>query len=104
MRWKAEQHEVKKREGDKRVFVQPDEMSSSESDNDSIISSAEDSLDERIQSMKVEEQESRGQDTGGKRNAFLKPKSTVKKWFHKHTSSKSSAETKETAKAVKAVV
>lgn len=83
---KEEQHRIKAEEGDKRVFVQPD-AASSDSDNESVMSSAEESLNERIQEIELKEQEKQAESKTGQahqrlKRAFLKPKNMIKHVMH----------------------
>lgn len=85
-RLKEEQHKIKAQEGDHRIFVQPD-IASSDSDRDSIMSSAEESLDERIQQVQLEQKEEQKeeQQAGGHalKRAFAKPKAAIKNLMHR---------------------
>lgn len=84
-RLKQQQHSAKAAEGDGRVFVQPDQSSDSQEDDSSAISSAEESLDERIQALEQESKSGEGFSSKQQLKNFAhQPKSTFKLWRQKH--------------------
>ena len=84
-RLKQEQHDAKAAEGDGRVFVQPDESSESDGDDSSAISSAEESLDERIQALEQENNNGEGSSAKQHFKDFVhQPKTSFKMWRQQH--------------------